>query len=73
MAAVRSEGINTVVLVPVTSLGQSLAVLELCSVRQVPESAEAEGALRSIATEIATAHRRLLDAATANQWGRRRR
>ncbi len=73
LASLQAEGIATVVLVPVRQQGQTSAVLELCTQRSVRESAEADAALRSIEVEVATANQRLVDAASAGQWGRRRR
>jgi hypothetical protein len=73
MANVRAEGMNTVVLMPVSQQGQPFAVLELCSESLAAESPQAEAALRSIEVEIGTANQRLVDSATASQWGRRRR
>jgi putative methionine-R-sulfoxide reductase with GAF domain len=73
LAVLGAEGINTVVLVPVSQQGRPVAVLELCTQGSAQETEQANAALRSIEAEIAAASQRLLDAANANQWGRRRR
>jgi predicted nucleic acid-binding Zn-ribbon protein/PAS domain-containing protein len=73
LTALEAEGIHTVVLVPVRQQGQTSAVLELCSAATVAASPEADAALRSIEVEVAAANQRLVDAANAGQWGRRRR
>jgi hypothetical protein len=73
LAYVSSEGMNTVVLMPVRQQGRTFAVLELCSESRARQSPQAEAALHSIEVEIGAANRRLVDSATASQWGRRRR
>jgi PAS domain-containing protein/predicted nucleic acid-binding Zn-ribbon protein len=73
LATLQADGISTVVLVPVRQQGQTSAVLELCTRSAVRQSAEADAALRSIEVEVAGANQRLVDAASAGQWGRRRR
>jgi hypothetical protein len=73
LASLHAEGIATVALVPVRQQGQTSAVLELCTRAVVRASPEADAALRSIEVEVAAANQRLVDAANAGQWGRRRR
>jgi GAF domain-containing protein len=73
LAAVKAEGVNTVVLVPVRHQGQAFAVLELGTTGSAQASPPADAALRSIEVEVSAAQQRLVDSASANQWGRRRR
>jgi PAS domain-containing protein len=73
LAELGGGGLATVVLLPVRRSGQTVAVLELASAAEVAPSPAAEAALASIETEVAAAHQRVTDTATASQWGRRSR
>ena len=65
--------LGTVVLLPVRREGRSIAVLELASTGRALRSPAVEAALRSIESEVAAAHQRVTDTASASQWGRRSR
>jgi hypothetical protein len=66
-------GMSTVVLLPVRRDGRVIAMLELVSHARATASPAAEAALGSMETEVAAAHQRVTDTASASQWGRRSR
>ncbi len=73
LAQLGAAGIATVVLLPVRREGRVIGILELASTARAARSPAAEAALGSMETEVAAAHQRVTDTASASQWGRRSR
>ncbi len=71
LAHLGDHGMATVVLLPISQAGPSVAVLELATAARAERGAAEDAALRSIEAEIAAAHQRATGTPGATRWGRR--